>query len=245
MYKKLIISGIISVSLTSCIGYKEATKETTDHLKEKSEIISNIKIPDDWIFDRNIPSGSFSYAWINDLKSPQLEALINEGMLYNADIIIAKERLNQVELAMEIAGTDLYPSINAVANTSNNLISGSQIRSLALKANWELDIWGKRKSSQMASTSDYFSAVHQNILLRQSIAGMIAKAYFLNVAGNIQEDKIESYIQESQNLEKLYIIQKKVGAANALDLSNISAEIISLKGYLEKVKMPTSSQKDS
>ena len=55
-------------------------------------------------------------------------------MLYNADIIIAKERLNQVELAMEIAGTDLYPSINAVANTSNNLISGSQIRSLALKA---------------------------------------------------------------------------------------------------------------
>ncbi|WP_407517352.1 TolC family protein [Elizabethkingia anophelis] len=236
MYKKLIISGIISVSLTSCIGYKEATKETTDHLKEKSEIISNIKIPDDWIFDRNIPSGSFSYAWINDLKSPQLEALINEGMLYNADIIIAKERLNQVELAMEIAGTDLYPSINAVANTSNNLISGSQIRSLALKANWELDIWGKRKSSQMAGTSDYFSAVHQNILLRQSIAGMIAKAYFLNVAGNIQEDKIESYIQESQNLEKLYILQKKVGAANAMDLSNISAEIISLKGYLEKVK---------
>lgn len=236
MYKKLIISGIISVSLTSCIGYKEATKETTDHLKEKSEIISNIKIPDDWIFNRNIPSGSFSYAWINDLKSPQLEALINEGMLYNADIIIAKERLNQVELAMEIAGTDLYPSINAVANTSNNLISGSQIRSLALKANWELDIWGKRKSSQMASTSDYFSAVHQNILLRQSIAGMIAKAYFLNVAGNIQEDKIESYIQESQNLEKLYTIQKKVGTANALDLSNISAEIISLKGYLEKIK---------
>lgn len=92
MYKKLIISGIISVSLTSCIGYKEATKETTDHLKEKSEIISNIKIPDDWIFDRNIPSGSFSYAWINDLKSPQLEALINEGMLYNADIIIAKRK---------------------------------------------------------------------------------------------------------------------------------------------------------
>lgn len=61
----------------------------------------------------------------------------------------------------------------------------------------------------MASTSDYFSAVHQNILLRQSIAGMIAKAYFLNIAGNIQEDKIESHIQQSQQLEKLYSIQKR------------------------------------
>ena len=71
---------------------------------------------------------------------------------------------------------------------------------------------------------------------------MIAKAYFLNVAGNIQEDKIESYIQESQNLEKaIYHTEKSRCGHNALDLSNISAEIISLKGYLEKVKMPTSS----
>jgi outer membrane protein TolC len=105
--------------------------------------------------------------------------LINEGMVYNADIIIAKEKLNQIELAMEIAGTNLYPSVSAVANTSNNLVSESQISRLALKASWEIDLWGKNKSAQMASTSDYFSAKHQNILLHQSIAGMIAKAYFL------------------------------------------------------------------
>lgn len=236
MYKELIILGVLSVSLVSCIGYKDATKERMNQLKEKSEIASHIEIPDDWIFDRNVKSGSFSYEWINDLKDPQLEALINEGMLHNADIIIAKEKLNQVELAMEIAGSNLYPSVNAIANTSNNLVSGSQMKSLALKASWELDIWGKNKASQMAATSDYFSAKHQNILLHQSIAAMIAKAYFFNIAGNIQEDKIESYIQKSKELEKLYIIQKKVGTANALDLSNISAEIISLEGYLEKVK---------
>ncbi|GAB0156449.1 TolC family protein [Chryseobacterium sp. Alg-005] len=236
MYKKIIILGTLSIGLSSCIGYKEATKENISSLKEKSEIAAGVEIPDDWIFDRNVKSGSFSYEWINDLKDPQLQTLINEGMLHNADIIIAKEKLNQVELAMEMAGSNLYPSVNAVANTSNNLVSGSQIRSLGLKANWELDIWGKNKASQMAGTSDYFSARHQNILLHKSIAAMIAKTYFLNIAGNIQEDKIESYIRKSKDLEKLYLIQKKVGTANALDLSNISAEIISLEGYLEKVK---------
>ncbi len=154
-------------------------------------------------------SKSLSYDWITDLKTPQLETLLNEGMLYNADLIIAKEKLNQVELAMEIAGSNLYPSVSAVANTSNNLVSDAQIRRLALKASWEIDLWGKNKSSQMAATSSYFSARHQNTLLHQSIAGMIAKAYFLNIAGNIQEDMIESYIQKSRELEKLYIIQKK------------------------------------
>ncbi|MCP1301511.1 TolC family protein [Chryseobacterium sp. S0630] len=236
MYKKLVLLSVLAVSLSSCIGYKEATKENINELKEKSEIASHIQIPDDWIFDRKANSKSISYDWINDLKTSQLEALINEGMSYNADLIIAREKLNQIELAMEIAGSDLYPTVSAVANTSNNLVSGSQIQRLALKANWEIDLWGKNKSSQMASTSSYFSAKHQNTLLHQSIAGMIAKAYFLNIAGNIQEDKVESYIQKSKDLEKLYIIQKKVGTANALDISNISAEIISLQGYLEKIK---------
>ncbi|WP_153399510.1 TolC family protein [Chryseobacterium vaccae] len=236
MYRKLIILGILSVGLTSCIGYKEPTKENINQLKENSEIAAHVTIPDDWIFDRETNSRSLSYGWITDLKTPQLEILIKEGMLYNADLIIAREKLNQIELAMEIAGSNLYPSVSAVANTSNNLVSESQIRRLALKASWEIDLWGKNKSAQMASISDYFSVKHQNTLLHQSIAAMIAKAYYLNIAGNIQEDKIESYIQQTKELEKLYMIQKKVGTANALDLSNISAEIISLEGYLEKIR---------
>ncbi|WP_250253258.1 TolC family protein [Chryseobacterium sp. Marseille-Q3244] len=236
MYKRLMILGMLSLGLSSCIGYKEPTKENIAQLKKNSEIASPITIPDDWIFDRNANIRSLSYDWITDLKTPQLETFINEGMQYNADIIIAKEKLNQIELAMEIAGSNLYPSVSAVANTSNNLVSESQIRRLALKANWEIDLWGKNKSAQMASTSDYFSAKHQNTLLHQSIAAMIAKAYYLNIAGNIQENKIEGYIQKTKELEKLYTIQKKVGTANALDLSNIAAEIISLEGYLEKIR---------
>src|SRR5690606_29065220 len=103
MYKKLILVSILAGSLSSCIGYKEATKENIDQLKEKSEIASHIQIPDDWIFDRKAGSKSISYDWINDLKTSQLEALVKEGMLYNADLIIAREKLNQIELAMEIA----------------------------------------------------------------------------------------------------------------------------------------------
>lgn len=236
MLKKLIISGVLLVSLASCIGYKEPTKENISQLKESSETAAHVTIPDDWIFDREANFRSLSYGWITDLKTPQLEALISEGMRYNADLIIAREKLAQVELAMEIAGSNLYPSVSAVANTSNNLVSESQIRRLGLKASWEIDLWGKNKSAQMAGIGDYFSAKYQNTLLHQSITAMIAKAYYLNIAGNIQENKIESYIQQTKELEKLYMIQKKVGTANALDLSNISAEIISLEGYLEKIR---------
>ncbi|MBP7174121.1 MAG: TolC family protein [Cloacibacterium sp.] len=236
MLKKISVTSVIFLSFTACIGYKEATPEKVETLKNTSEIKANIEIPDKWIQDKETEQPGFSYQWLSELLTPELEALIKEGLAHNADIIISKEALNQVELAMDIAGSNLYPSVNALANTSNNLVSGSHIGNLQLKASWELDLWGKNKSGQMASVSQYYSAKFQQRMLEQSVAAMIAKAYFLNIAGQYQEHKISQYIKITEDLKKIYSVQNKVGTANALDLSNIESEIILLQSYLEKVK---------
>ena len=245
MIKKISVSAIIFLSLTSCIGYKNATPETVENLKNKSEIKANVEIPDKWIQDKNQDLSSFSYAWIDELKTPELESLIKEGLAHNADIIISKEKLNQIELAMDIAGSNLYPTVNALANTSNNLVSGSHIGNLQLKANWELDLWGKNKSASMSSVSQYYSAQYQQKMLEQSVAAMISKAYFLNIAGQYQEQKITQYIQMTEDLKKIYKVQTKVGTANELDISNIETEIILLNSYLEKIKNANSQSRRS
>ncbi|MCE3076315.1 TolC family protein [Chryseobacterium gwangjuense] len=245
MVKKLGISAIILLSLTSCIGYKNATPETVDALKNTSEIKANVEISDKWVQDKNQHIADFSYDWITELKTSELENLIREGLVHNADIIISKEKLNQIELAMDIAGSNLYPTVNALANTNNNLVSGSHIGNLQLKANWELDLWGKNKSGQMASVSRYYSAAFQQKMLEQSVAAMIAKAYYLNIAGQYQEQKITEYITKTQDLEKIYSVQQKVGTANALDISNIKAEVVLLQSYLEKIKNANSQSRRS
>lgn len=238
MKKIITITGVIvlAFSLNSCLLYKGATKEKTDELKQSSVIKENVVIPEKWILDNTLDTDNFSYSWIAELNNPQLTSLIREGMKYNADIVIAEEKLNQIELSMNIAGSNLYPSVNAIANTSNNLTNGSEIQKLGVQANWELDIWGKNKANKMASVSSYFSAQYINERLKQTIAMMIAKAYFLNIAGNMQEAKVNKYIELTQELEKIYSVQNKVGTANALDISNIKSELILLNGYLEKIK---------
>lgn len=227
---------MIALGLHSCLLYKDASKEKTDKLKETSLIKENITIPENWILDNTSDATAVSFDWITELKNPQLSSLIQEGMKYNADIVIAEEKLNQIELSMNIAGSNLYPSVNAIANTSNNLGNGSEIQKLGVQANWELDIWGKNKANKQASISNYFSSQYINDRLKQTIAAMIAKAYFLNIAGNMQEAKVKQYIALTQELEKVYTVQNKVGTANALDLSNIKSELILLNGYLEKIK---------
>jgi NodT family efflux transporter outer membrane factor (OMF) lipoprotein len=236
MFKKISIASALLLTLTSCIGYKAANPEKIESLKNNSEIKANMKISDKWIQEKEQDQPDFSYHWMSELLSPELEALIKEGLAHNVDIIISKEKLKQVELSMDIAGSNLYPSVNALANTSNNLVSGSHIGNLQLKANWELDLWGKNKSAEMVNVSQYYSVVFKKKLLEQSVAAMIAKTYYLNISGQYQEQKISNYIAKTQDLKKIFTVQYKVGTANTLDLSNIESEIILLNSYLEKVK---------
>ena len=236
MFKKIGIAGLITCCVSSCIGYKNAAPEKITALKNTSEIKGNTEIPDRWIQDKERDTIEFSYQWMEELVSPELESLIQEGLDHNADIVISKEKLHQIELSMDIAGSNLYPSVNALANTSNNIVSGSHIGNLQLKSNWELDLWGKNKSAQMSTISQYYSSAFQQKMLEQSIAAMIAKSYFLNIAGRYQEQKINQYIVATEGLKKIYSVQNKVGTANYLDISNIETEIILLNSYLEKVK---------
>lgn len=245
MVKKISIASVLLLTLTSCIGYKNATPEKIEALKNTSEIKANIEIPDKWIQDKETDSPDFSYQWMNELITTELEVLVKEGLAHNADIIISKEKLNQIELSMDIAGSNLYPSVNALANTSNNLVSGTHIGNLQLKANWELDLWGKNKSAEMVSVSQFYSAAFQQKMLKQSVAAMIAKAYYLNIAGQYQEQKISQYIGMTEDLKKIYLVQNKVGTANEIDLSNIESEIILLNSYLEKVKNANSQSRRS
>ncbi|MEN5054150.1 TolC family protein [Sphingobacterium kitahiroshimense] len=245
MFNKISIASALLLGLTSCIGYKAANPEKIERLKNNSEIKANIKISDKWIQEKQQDQPDFPYQWMSELLSPELEAMIKEGLAHNVDIIISKEKLKQVELSMDIAGSNLYPSVNALANTSNNLVSGSHIGNLQFKANWELDLWGKNKSAEMVSVSQYYSAVFKKKLLEQSVAAMIAKAYYLNVSGQYQEQKISDYIAKTQDLKKIFTVQNKVGTANTLDLSNIESEIILLNSYLEKVKNANSQSRRS
>lgn len=232
--KKTFILASVALCCSSCLMYKDFSSEKRDELKKSAQSLQNMQIPDAWILNRE-SNTEFSFDWINDLKDNHLQELIDDALKYNADLIISKEKLDQIELAMQIAGANLYPSVNAVANTTNNLIKGSHIQNLSLKANWELDIWGKNKANNMANTASYFSAKYQNERLTQSVITMIGKAYFLSVAANVQQEKVTHFLQLTRDLEKIYQVREKVGTSNEIDLSNIKAEIISLEGQLEKI----------
>lgn len=204
-----------------------------DELKQSSIAAQNVEIPDDWIFSRNDSiNSSYSLEWIKELQDTALVNLINEGYKYNATLLISAEKLNQIEIAMGMSGANLYPSVNAVGASNTNLNTTNSLNSLTFQASWELDIWGKNKSRFEADKRNYFSARYQNEKARQSIAAMIAKSYFLNIAVNLQLEKFKEILEKTEELKRLTELRKKVGIANSVDVSNSNIEINQLKSQI-------------
>ncbi|SIQ98968.1 Outer membrane protein TolC [Chryseobacterium sp. RU37D] len=229
---------VIFIALcTSCAGLKkEKVQKDIEDLKKNSEVLTHLEIPEQWIMDRNLSAEEFDTSWIKEIYYDDLGAFIKEGLEHNATKLLVQEKLNQIEIAMDIAASNLYPSVNAIAGSSSNLVSGTQIQKVGVQANWELDLWGKNKANKLASTSAYFSAKYKFERLQQTLVGMIAKSYYLNVAGEAQENKIKLYLTLAENLKQLYLVRKNVGTANDLDISNIQSEIITIKSDLEKIQ---------
>jgi outer membrane protein TolC len=99
-----------------------------------------------------------------------------------------------------------------------------------------LDIWGKNRSGFEADKRSYFSSKYQYDRLKQSIAALIAKSYFLTIAGSLQQEKFNMLIANTEKLRDIIELRKEIGTANDLDISNINLEINQLKGRLVAIE---------
>lgn len=234
--KQIKILVVLYFFATSCIGYKAPDKQNIDKLKSESKSNKNLKIPEDWMFDRLSDSlANFKYDWIEELQDENVQQLINEGFLYNADIAIAAEKLNQLQLKTGIVNANALPDVNA-GLLAENFTNGSYYARLQLQASYEIDLWGKLKSGREASSRAVYSAEFLNTRLKQTIASLIKKNYYTAIAGNVKLNMLLGYKLKTEELKRITEIRQRVGIANELDLSNINAELIQLDLQIEKVR---------
>ncbi len=232
----LLSFGLLTLP-TSCLLYKSPSNEKMQDLKDTSVLSENMEIPDEWIFSREDSlNNEFNLDWFKELQDPTLTSIIKEGLQYNSTIFISSEKLKQIEIAMGMSGSNLYPSVYGVGTGYTNLNTLNSLESLTFQASWELDIWGKNKSRFEADKRNFFSANYENEKVKQSIAGMIAKSYFLNIAGKLQMEKFNDLLAKTEELKRLTVLRQKVGVANAVDVSNSNIEINQLKSQITSLQ---------
>ena len=131
-----------------------------------------------------------------------LDGAISEALTHNKDLTTAAARIELAQAQARIAGAPLLPSLSTSLSRNRQRINFiglpipgreddvlSSINTnigLSLNLNWEADVWGKLKSSQLAALADVEAVETDLEGARLSLTGQTAKAWFAAIEAKRQ-----------------------------------------------------------
>jgi NodT family efflux transporter outer membrane factor (OMF) lipoprotein len=151
-------------------------------------------IPTDSLYRNSNTSDTTSIGnlrWDQLFTDPTLQALINTGIQNNIDLQVAFTRIQQAQAYYSQSKAAFLPSLDANAGVTSSKISEAQglgIRRSAtqyqvgVSTAWELDIWGKLKSSRKASLASLLQTEAAKRAVQTQLVADIANYYYLLLA---------------------------------------------------------------
>ena len=179
--------------------------------------------------------------WWKQFGDPQLDALIEEALSNNHQLLAAADRLEAALIQAQIAGADLVPSMGFAVNSSRqrqNFIglplpgfagrvpqATYTLMGVGLDISWEPDLWGRIRNGQVQAGA-LASAVSADLAAaRHSLAGQTAKAWFASAAAHLQlrlaREMVASYRTTSQWVQQRF----EAGFQTALELRMALADL--------------------
>jgi multidrug efflux system outer membrane protein len=172
-------------------------------------------------------STSFASAsWWKIFNDTTLVALIEEGLTNNLSLKNTVSLIKQSQLQLEIAGTQLYPSVNYGVSgdiTKNTFTSGTTQNVLAAaNVSYTLDVWGRIKNQNEAALQGYLATEMARNQVQATLVTQIATIYFtLRDADNkiiVAESMIESLTEFKNVIEARY----NGGFISKVDLNQVT-----------------------
>jgi NodT family efflux transporter outer membrane factor (OMF) lipoprotein len=188
----------------------------TEELRQQA--LEHAAIPGQWSA-RDAATGPVSDTWLSSFADPQLEALVNEALLYNADLRAAAARVEQAAGYLKVAGAPLWPTLSAVGTTGSKSGAGGGLDIGMLQASWELDLWGRIRAGRSAAEYEYVSAGYEFSYARQSLAALVVKSWYATVEAWLQHRLAEETAGAAQELVQLARERQRIGPGDVRDVA--------------------------
>ncbi|MDG2488069.1 MAG: efflux transporter outer membrane subunit [Roseibacillus sp.] len=128
--------------------------------------------------------------WIARFKDRQLAILVAEAMNQNPDLRATAERVLRAEAVARLAGARKKPQVSGQISglQQKQRFPGFPIKlgsntaesyGASLDINWEPDLWGRMRASQRAEVAESMAQSQDYRAARASLAGQLAKAWFV------------------------------------------------------------------
>ena len=221
---QLLIPAGLSLQLSAC-----AIKDPpSQQLIVNEALPPGTSVPSRWVA-RNANRAAVTQGWVTTFHDPILSALVAEANANNPDLAATAARVDAAREALVIAGAPLFPaiSLDATGKRTRDLDAGETLKHRGGRLNilWEVDVWGRIRSSQAASVAGYEAAAEDEEFARLSLAALVARSWYVNseliqrIALARQEIRIYS------ELLKLVREKRKAGQVDLIDVYQAEASV--------------------
>jgi multidrug efflux system outer membrane protein len=175
--------------------------------------------------------------WLDSFNDAALVALVDEALTYNADLQLAAARVEQAAGYVKVAEASLYPAVGLLAHGGGKAGGdGSGLQGVFLNASLELDVWGRVRYGQAAAQAQYASTEADYAYARQSLAALVAKAYFLAIEAGLQRAIAQDVLQAAEELLRLAQERQRIGAGDEQAVAEARANVGTYRDTLRQVE---------
>ncbi|MEK6703998.1 MAG: efflux transporter outer membrane subunit [Planctomycetota bacterium] len=181
-----------------------------------------------------VPGPADIAAWWTQFNDPVLTSLIERAAAGNLTLAQSDTIVRQARAARTVAGSGLYPSVDASVNASRSRSGGrtGNLFRAGFDATWELDIFGGVRRGVEAADAQIDSALFDRDAVMVTIAGEVATTY-LDLRGAQRQLAITRQNLEAQQAS-LDLTQQRfdAGFIGALDVVNAKANLTQTSSQL-------------
>jgi len=171
--------------------------------------------------------------WLATFNDPALPPLVEEALVYNADLQVAAARVEQAAGYLKVASASLLPTLGLVGLGGGKSGGSGGLDGVWLNASLELDVWGRLRYGRNAAEAQSAAARADFAYARQSLAAMVAKGWFLAIEAGLQGAIAQEAVRSSSSLLRIAEDRLRVGSGNEQAVAEARA---SLGGYRDRLQ---------
>lgn len=177
--------------------------------------------------------------WRSVFTDPQLQALIEQGLANNVDLLNAALNVKMVEAQLTAAKLAFVPSFTFSPQGTISSWDGSKTTktySLPINASWSIDLFGnllnQKRSAQMAllATKDYQLVVKTNLIAN------IANAYYTLLMLDKQLEIVDNMTQLTKDTWNMMKLQKELNNVKETSVQSAEANYYSVLAQAADLK---------
>ncbi len=185
--------------------------------------------------------------WWGRFEDPTLNRLISDSLKNSPDIATASARIRESRANRDAVFSTLFPTLDGGAarnSRSTHTDAAGDVSSTSYSANlnasWEVDLFGKRRSSVQAAAANLGAAEENYHSVQAALAAEIASTYTSLRANEAKMAVLRQNVTTREETARLATWKQQAGEADSLESSQAQSSLESARAAIPSLQQAIS-----